>query len=188
MMSTTVLYQISSEYVEAVRRAYEGWRGVSPEGRRAQDLPDLIRACLEFPAAAQRLHDSYYDQMLLFGNTHWTELGESLLAVVAEMLALQKAVLELEPVVAEQRGNGWNQLCEAQRSLEELREKVRDLWPWAKTYTAEELRAATQGGDFRDVDDAFAELMGVDQETLLKRLEEHKRRYHPRQGVDRDAV
>jgi hypothetical protein len=104
--------------------------------------------------------------------------GDDVLAVVDSHLRILSVVQEWVRA-AEQVGQHVGRAEELPRAvdaLRSLRSEVVGGWLWPEARTLNEIKAEEGDAEWLELDEAFARIAGVDKETWLKRVEEHKRR------------
>ncbi len=79
-----------------------------------------------------------------------------------------------------QRIGGIERLLAVAEKFKQLQIRLADEWPVCSAEEAEEVLTQMERGEGMELDDAFAQIAGIDKADWLERVEEHKRKY--RQG------
>jgi hypothetical protein len=145
---------------------------------RGVELDRLVALCLTAPAEMVQLYDSAWDQAVSGQIDDFQQYGTDLLAVLD---ATQHNLDIVRGWVrgAESTGQTVGRATDLKRAAEELvalRREIEDRWPWINEQIIAEAKAELARGEFLELDEAFAQIAGVDKETWLKRVEEHKKR------------
>jgi hypothetical protein len=150
----------------------------SADPLRGRELNRVVLLCLGIPTESQQLYESLWDRAMAGQIDNFTGAGNEVLGVIdtyARVLDTVKGWVQ----AAEQEGQRVPRAAELARAADELaalRKEVVERWPWISERSIAEARAEIARGEFLELDDAFEQIAGVDKETWLKRVEEHKRR------------
>jgi hypothetical protein len=154
---------------EAGHAALPGW-----------DFEDLVKLCLELSASGQQLLEREYQLIFKVPNltVAWLqerrqaieELTAKYLELAASLSGMVGRVVDSSP------GKDW--VCRLDQEVQRFVDaKQRLLERWL-VGSPEEMAKARAGGrpeDYLDVDEAFAQIAGVDVETWRQRLEKRVR-------------
>jgi hypothetical protein len=75
---------------------------------------------------------------------------------------------------------GTDRLLEAARHFKELRARLAEEWPACSPEEEQEAMAQARRGEGLELDDAFAQIAGVDKATWLQRVAAHEQKQRPR--------
>jgi hypothetical protein len=177
-MSATVLERHYRDRVLSVQRM------AVPEAGHAAlagwDFEDLVSLCLELSASGQQLLEREYQ--LIFQVPSLTvawllerrQAIEELTAKYLEVAASLKGMVGL--VAGSAHGNDL--VCRLEQEVQRLvvaKQRMLERWPVGSPEEIAKARAGGRPEDYLDVDDAFAQIAGVDVETWRQRLEKRIR-------------
>jgi hypothetical protein len=121
-------------------------------------LEPVFLICKDLPGHARQAWESLWtlvkDQM----PEDLQEAGESFLVVLDHAIAVVAAFAE----------NTEEPLRGIQEDLERLRQEHNDTWPWCSEQDLDEARAESARGETLELDEAFAEILGVSREDRLQ--------------------
>jgi hypothetical protein len=180
MRTESLAYHLALGRMNTVRQF------VAPGFRKAaleqQDLDELASACAEFPETVRAIWEAHRDEAFRDRNTDLAALLDLRLRLerlTDEHTQTVETILDL----ARQQSNGAGQPSTTVAQLEQVITRLRALktqqgeaWLVANREEVEEALAAARRGESLELEDAFAEIAGVDRETWLRRVEEHKQR------------
>lgn len=176
-MSESILFRLYRGQVRALAETVEAWKAEHREAMIARDVEDMVRVCLDFPAMLTRIYGSAWDRIRANELEDYMKTGEALQDLVRDTTELLHSIRVLAHgfVEAGHSLEGTSQLEDVLARLEDLRQEINRCWPWFSQEEIDAGRADQARGEFLDLDKAFAQIAGVDQETWCKRLEEHVR-------------
>ncbi|HYT90826.1 MAG TPA: hypothetical protein VEL76_19105 [Gemmataceae bacterium] len=141
---------------------------------------DLVTLCVELSTSGQQLLEKEYKLIFKVANLTVAWLQERRQAIeelTAKYLELVASLKGLAGPVADSAG-GKDWICrldqEAQR-LVDAKQSVLERWPVGSPQEIAEVRAGNRPEDYLDVDEAFAQIAGVDVDTWRQRVENRSR-------------
>src|SRR5205807_7187731 len=108
--------------------------------------------------------------------------GLALQALLDRTLHVLREVRALAQEVAQSTGcpiEGAPQLDEAVETVARMKAEFVEQWPWLGDSELEKAWTEYRRGEYLDLEDAFAQIAGVDRETWRRRVDEHQQRRQP---------
>jgi hypothetical protein len=145
--------------------------GVAANGSHAaEESAYLVARCTAFPAELKASYKTAADEVFGGRYERCNELGHALLELCAARLSVVEGVLRR---LAED-GPEADALRRVRDELTRFRGELEMSWPFFTRDAIEEAREAERRGELLDVEEAFAEMAGVDLATWRQRVEAHK--------------
>ncbi len=147
----------------------------------ARDVPDLVNLCFELSVSGRQLLEDEYRQIFHEPDLTVTWLQEHR-RVLEELVAnyqqlaesIRATVYQTWQAAGVLRGMDLvNQLDEAIRAVVQVKQQVLERWPVGNDSEVAEAQAAAARSEGLDLDEAFAQIAGVDVETWRRRVEEY---------------
>lgn len=188
-MSTYVASRLSQGQLLGFEKALEtvkseieeSWKGDEYKADVARNLESVIQQTLPILKTLNNLWRIALELIESHRVDDYNELGHALRASFDPGLRIMARVFEL--VEAFERLGGTipsaDALRDAHAALLRLECGIFQHWPWFTEQDAAESRAAIERGDYLELDDAFAQIAGVDKETWMRRVEERRRALFP---------
>jgi len=171
--------------VESLCRRLE----LAPLNLERENLTEGIEAMMERQVArcASRLSD-----MQSFWKTMWRSVGRLPGTTsnsggrevqgyydlsIAEIESTRNHVEKCERILG--RPLGLKRVDEVLARARQMREDLATNWLWFTKEAEDEAKASIARGEGVDIEEAFAEMMGLTVEQLRTKVEAHQRRYHP---------
>jgi hypothetical protein len=185
-MGINTIGRISQRQLRTLEEALEAahgdgedsWKDEKRRSAAARDLRRIVRLCLRIPETLNDLVDSSIDHLM----AHLIDDREETAREVREEFnrgqRILTRVIELIEKFAAHGDSiqGTDELRDASERAKRREAEFFDFWP--RPLTAEEFveaQEAIQRGEGIELDEAFAQIAGVDRETWLRRVEERKR-------------
>jgi hypothetical protein len=172
-MTENLLVDMFGSRVQAFEGAVTPFRALVENAGFAEDLGEIIKTTsADWPAAARQMWNRTLDRLIA------GQISDTQAAGVAIQGVLDGAIRVLGNL------HSWasslsighvEDLGQAVGELRELRAYVVTHWPWLDKADIAEAEADYARGDYLPLDEAFAEIAGVDKETWLARAEERRR-------------
>jgi hypothetical protein len=180
-MSESILFRLYRSELQAKMDVLEAWQGKHQDAMIAQDMEDIVSACLDDPARLRRLIDSNLKKVQSGQLDDLNEARSNLLNLVQIQLTLLEQARVLVQIVEKggHRIAGATKLEQAIDAVEKQKDGLFRHWPEVRPSEAAEARAAADRGECSELGDAFARMAGVDIETWQKRVEAHERAKQP---------
>jgi hypothetical protein len=185
-MSTNVLSRISKGQLRGFEEALEAaktdieesWKSEEHRGAVGRDLQCIIGQALQIPKMLRDVRNSTFDRLFDHKVDDYDQTRKELREAFDPGLRIIARVLELVGAFERLGGtlSGASELRLANDQVRWLEKEIFEEWPWfAELDTAKTLDDVRRG-EFIDITDAFAQAAGVDRESWLRHVEEHKRR------------
>jgi hypothetical protein len=176
-MSESILIQLYRGQMRAMAETVEAWKAEHREAMIARDVEEMVRASLDYPTMMTRLYDSAWNRILANELEDYLKTGEALQDLLSQTVELLHSIRALARsfVEAGHPIERMNQLEDALARLENLKHEIIQCWPWFSQEDIDAGRAEHARGECLELDEAFAQIAGVDKETWRKRVEEHVR-------------
>jgi hypothetical protein len=151
-----------------------------------RDLQDLVGLCADLAVSARELIEKEYKR--LFKESDLTvawlqerrqvieELSDSYLQLAASVKTL--ACRAWQAAGSPAGADFAYRLDGAIQAVAQAKQNVLERWPVGSDEEIAAARASAARGEGLDVDEAFAQIAGVDVETWLKRVQDHERDRH----------
>jgi hypothetical protein len=183
------VFQLPQDVLRAFEQAIEVARSDVEESRKDEErkaavagaLGGVVRQCTVIPDILRRLWDSTFDLLKARLIDHDAETRQGLQDSFARGQHVLKSVADLVGAF-EQIGGKVEGRASLERAVEEVRRLEADIFPHWPQFTEQDLedaRTAYERGECLPLDEAFAQIAGVDKETWLRRVEERKRVRRP---------
>ncbi len=183
-MSPGILLQHTRNQLDSLAHLVDQARIEGPLPLDAEDYRNLVNLVLEFPGDYQRALDSelrraYAERQQ---NLELLQRLRAELVQLADRYVATVRVVEADPVfrrLAPQYSFLRDQparLTQAMTSLQEQRARLDTEWPVGSPEEQARIMAAVAQGQFKPIEEAFAEMKDISLEELSRRMEEHKRR------------
>ena len=164
--------------LEAVKTDIEeSWKSDEHKADVARNLESVIQQTLPILKSLDNLWRSSLELIEAHRIDDYNELGRALRASFDPGLRIMARVVEL--VTAFERVGGTiasaDELRDAHARLLRMENGIFEHWPLFTEQDAAEAREAIERGDYLELDDAFAQIAGVDKETWMRRVEARRR-------------
>lgn len=179
-MPETVLERHYRDRMQSVRQM--ALREAGHAAFSARDFKDLVNLCFELSLSGRQLLEDEYGRIF-----HEPDLTVSWLQerrqVLEELSAIYQQLAESVRVAAYQAWQAAgsppamdvvSRLDDAIRVVVQAKQRVLERWPVGSAEEIAEARAAAARSEGLDLDEAFAQIAGVDVETWHRRVEEYK--------------
>lgn len=179
-MSEMLLFRLYRGQVEALRTTVESWKVEHDHAMIARSAEDLVRLCLHAPAIVKELWSKTFAKLRDGAVEDHNEIRRELWTLIENILKILSAARDLAHGSA-QKGYLVAGISDLERAIAEVQEQkhlIFEHWSEFSQETVDRARAEYARGEFLELFDAFASIAGVDRATWLKRVEEHKRKYH----------
>jgi hypothetical protein len=176
-MSESILFPLYRGQIQVLAETVAAWKAEPREVLRVRDVEEIVRACLDYPAMITRLYDAAWDRIRANELDDYMKTGEALRGVVDQTIALLHSIRALaqSPVENGHASKGTAELDKALAQLEGMKQELDQCWPWFRQQHIEEGRAEHAHGECLELEEAFAQIAGVDKETWRRRVEDHVR-------------
>jgi hypothetical protein len=177
-MTENLLVDIFGGRVQAFEGTVAPLRGLLPEDPLAEDVEEVVKTIsADWPVAARQMWNWTLDRLIAGQISDTQAAGAALQGVLDGAV---RVLGDFHRWVESLNRNGLSighveDLGRAVGELRELRAYVVTHWPWLDKADIEEAEADYARGDYLPLDEAFAEIAGVDKETWLARAEERRR-------------
>jgi hypothetical protein len=179
-MAETVLERHYRDRVQSVRQIALHETGQAALSRSQWE--DLVALCAELSAAGGELLEKEYRRLFKEPNptVAWLlerrQVIEDLSASYVQLAeSVRAAVYQAAQASGSPSGKDFVLLLDrAIQAILQARQRVLERWPVGSEAEIEEASSSAARGQGLDVDEAFAQIAGVDVETWRRRLEEHK--------------
>jgi len=141
------------------------------------DFEDLVALCLELATSGKQLLVGEYKRIFKEPSLTVAWLQERRQAIEELTTKYSEAVASLKDLAAGPAADSAPvpdivvQLDQAVQSFVEAKQRVLERWPVGSPQEIAEARAGGRPEDYLDVDEAFAQIAGIDLETWRKRVE-----------------
>src|SRR5207244_1333075 len=144
--------------------------------RSAREAAGVVAAALEIPGVVRSLWESTLDLVPLGGITDYPKTGEQLFKSFDQALTILHEMDDLTRTFAgtDRPIPQADQLPEAIRQVETLKNQALGFWPYSAASVADGL-AEHARGETENLAEAFANIAGVSKDEWLRRVEAHKR-------------
>jgi len=179
-MSETLLFRLYRGQVEAFRETVESWKVEHHHAMIARSAEDLVRHCLHAPALVKELWRETFAKLRDDGIEDINETRRELWSLIENIQGILGTAREMAHGL-EQNGHGLAGMPELEQAIQTVEEQKHFIFEHWGEFTSETVDRALEEhgrGESMELDDAFASIAGVDRTTWLKRVEEHKRKYH----------
>jgi hypothetical protein len=178
IMPETVLEQHYRDRLLSLQRI-----AVPQQGHTAMTgwyFEDLVTLCLELSASGQQLLEREYQLIFQVPDLSVAWLQERRQAIeelTAKYLELAASLKSLARLVTDSaRGKDQvDRLDQAVQCFAAAKQRVLERWPVGNAQEVAQARAAGRPEDYLDLDEAFAQIAGVDVETWRQRVEKRTR-------------
>jgi hypothetical protein len=170
-----MLFRMYRGQVEAMAEAVEAWKGEQDQAMRALDVEDAVRSCLDYPARMGQLWKATW-RHIEDGKIEINAAWHALQAAFAKTLGLMDDVGELarEAAATGHPINAAAELDQARARVAALRDDLFRHWePFTEEDAREALEASARGEGI-GLDEAFAQIAGVDKETWLRKVADYR--------------
>ncbi|GEM_PF-6375673 len=184
-MSTNVASRLSQGQLRGFEAALESakidieesWKSEDHKANVARNLEGVVRQTLPILKTLDSLWRSTLELIEAHVIDDYNELRRELRASFDPGLRIMSRVVELVAAFERVGGvvHGADELRETHARLLQLESGIFQHWPEFTEQDAAEARAALERGDGLELDEAFAQIAGVDKETWMKRVEERRR-------------
>lgn len=172
-MPQSILYRLCLDRTQSVERALEAWKVEHQAARAVRDMEDLIRETLDYPGLLRRLEQSTWDGLWTNPAEEIQGSGLALQTLFDRTLSVLRDVRALAQDVAQNTGHpleGAPQLDEAVETVARMKAAFVHQWPWLEDSELQKAWTEYQRGEYLDLEDAFAQIAGVDRETWRRRV------------------
>jgi hypothetical protein len=183
-MVKTVEFRLTESQLHAFADAIETAKAEIEESRKSEKtrilfskkLGRVIQSSLEIPRVLQRLWDSTLDLIAARLLEDYQETGQQLRASFVKALQVLKEVESLVHAFHQAGGSVKEEdaLQGAIKDIRLLESSIFSHWPHFSEQDVADARVEDQQGQCWDPDEAFARIAGVDEETWIQRVQEHK--------------
>ncbi len=182
-MSPGLVYEVYREQALGMKRAVEHWRLEHLDALATWDVERIVRALLQLPPALREAWNKTFERLFVGGEPLGPEQARSSMAGALEAV-LEALVAYRDLAMESERQTGRNieglaNFHAAIREVGELNDQLREHWPAFGPRELAEAHTAVRNGEGTELLDAFAGAAGVDRDTMLQRLERHRRKRHP---------
>lgn len=179
-MSETLLFRLYRGQVKALQETVEAWQAEHHHAMMARGIEDIVRVCLDAPAIVKRVWNETFAKIRDGEVEDHNETRRELWTLIDNILGILDTVRGLA-LSWEQKGNVIAGTADLERVIAEVQKQqhfIFEHWSEFSQETVDRAQAEYARGEFLELFDAFASIAGVDRATWLKRVEEHKRKYH----------
>jgi hypothetical protein len=174
-MPESILLQLHRRQAEAVE---EAWNAASQEATAADEVDQILEAAVPLVKGLRQTWDATFKGLSnkVLPLTEVQETRRALLALFDRVIGLLQQLREGGQKY-ESSGYAMRSLPALAISLSEavaLRNRIFAFWAEFTPEDAQQAREAIRRGECQDLDDAFAEIAGVDKAEWLRRVEAHK--------------
>ncbi len=178
-LSENILLQLHLAHARSLRSALSACQAQAHKHYAEDELESVVSAYLEVVPGLERLYATEYERAVKNGARTSTDLRrtrevlEDLLSACAEALRL---AAELSAWVVRETGRsteGSARLTEAAATLARLRSRLADEWPVYSVEECKAIRERIEQGDSLSLEDAFAQIAGLDRTAWRERAAAH---------------